>query len=283
MLSNAIAKPPVLAPQRREHGQPAAAAATPLVGVGVLFERSSYQQPAACRAFGLTGTLGLFAVVALLALWASQTTVRRVAAPAPMAVTLDMAPIAAAPPAPPVDVPPGPVQHEQEGSSAAATTTDTSLPQMPLPTIPSLQPRAAPGDREADRASADLRRIEQTTAPPALPNPQTAAAARAASASAEQAGLANWRSQLLGHLKPYLRYPRQAQNGRQEGVALVSAIVDRKGNVIGARIDRGSGYPTLDSEAVATVRRGSPVPPPTADIRGDPVTVTIPIQFSLRR
>ncbi|MGN8000186.1 energy transducer TonB family protein [Sphingomonas sp. 22176] len=106
---------------------------------------------------------------------------------------------------------------------------------------------------------------------------------RTNSASTAQVALANWQSELLGHLKRFLRYPRPSQSAREEGIAKVTITVDRQGQVLGARLARGSGYPMLDGEAVAMMRRGSPVPPPGADIPGDPVIVTIPILFSLRR
>ena len=86
----------------------------------------------------------------------------------------------------------------------------------------------------------------------------------------------------LAHLRPLLRYPRIAERDGQQGVALVAIGVDRQGIVRSARIVRGSGYPSLDGEALATVKRGSPLPRPTADIPGDPVSVELPIQFSLR-
>jgi len=249
-------------------------------------ERGGYRQPAACRAFGSGGTVCMFAMAIGIALWVPHSPVARIMPSAPLAVTFELAPVASAPPAQPVDVPPGPERHEQEASSEARPKAEPKTVDLPIPIVPlrsiSGAPPPAPSDRAAEQASADAPAVERTTAPPVVPNPGAAVAARVTSASAEQAALANWQSRLLGHLKRVLRYPRQARSGRQEGVALVTATVDRQGKVLSARLNRGSGYPMLDSEAVATVRRASPVPPPTEEIRGDPVVVTIPIQFSLR-
>lgn len=247
------------------------------------FERSVYEQPGICRTFGSAATLCLFALGLALMLWISLSPVARIATAAPQAVTLELAPVSSAPAAAPVDVPPGPVQQEQEASSEARPMTHPSPVEAFLPSAPSSQPRAAAAEATSERTSLDARAIERTTAPPAAAKPDAAVAAPATSAAAEQAARANWQSQLLGHLKGFLRYPRQAQSSRQEGITLVALTIDRQGKVLSARVERGSGYPTLDSEAVATARRGSPVPPPTADIRGDPVSVTIPIIFSLRR
>lgn len=252
-------------------------------------ERSRYEQPASCRVLGSTGTMCLFAIALGTILWAPYAPMTRIAPAAPSMVTFDLAPAPAAPPAPPVDVPPGQAQREQELSRAARPPTESLAEpvvrpaEMPPITLSLPPPGTAPAERAADQASRDARAVERTTAPPPAAKPGPTIAAPVTSAAAEQAALADWQSQLLGHLKTYLRYPRQARRSRQEGAVFVTVTVDRRGNVLDADVDRGSGYPALDNEAVATVRRGSPVPPPTADIRGNPVTVTIPIQFSLRR
>lgn len=275
MPSNALLRAPAHAPT----GLSRPFEVIPIRVDNVPLERSGYQQPVVCRTFGSIGTFCLFAVAIGILLWIPHSPVARIAPAAPLAVTFELAPAPSAPPAPPVDVPAGPVQQEQEASRTAEAKAEPKPVELLLPIVPSPPTVSVP----VDQASSDTRPVERTTAPPAMPDPGVTAAARVASASAERAALANWQSRLLGHLKAHLRFPRQAERSRQEGVALVSVTVDRQGRVLNARIDRGSGYPVLDGEALATVRRGSPVPPPTADIRGDPVTVTIPIQFALRR
>lgn len=247
----------------------------------VIWERSGYQPPAACRRLGASGTTAIFAVALAVLLSVPQSPLVRIAPSSRMAVTFELAPTPAAPPAPPAEVPPGPFQHEQEAASASRSVTPP-VPQVVPPPVPT-QPAAPAAAAQANEASTAARQVDQTSAPPAIPTPAVTVAARTNSASAEQTALANWQSELLGHLKRFLRYPRPSQSAREEGVAQVTVTVDRRGNVVGARLVRGSGYPMLDGEAVAMVRRGSPVPPPTTDIPGDPVSVTIPIQFSLRR
>ncbi|PFH79755.1 energy transducer TonB [Bacillus sp. AFS076308] len=65
-------------------------------------------------------------------------------------------------------------------------------------------------------------------------------------------------------------------------MAYVRFTVDRQGNVLSSQVDRSSGYPGLDQETLATVRRASPVPPPPSAIQGDPIDVVVPVVFSLR-
>ena len=252
----------------------------PLATVGVAWERSRYEPPAACRRLGISGTTLIFGAALAILVWVPQSPLVRITPSSRMAVTFEMAPIPAAPPAPPAEVPPGPLQQEQEAASTSQSVTPPE-PHVVLPPVP-IQPAAAAAV-QAEEASTATRRVDQTTAPPAITNQASTVAARTNSASTAQATIANWESELLGHLKRFLRYPRPSQSAREEGIAQVTITVDRQGHVLGARLARGSGYPMLDSEAVAMVRRGSPVPPPSADIPGDPVIVTIPILFSLRR
>ena len=258
-------------------------AACPPAGEIRMLGPGGYRPPRSSRAFGLGGTVLLFAAAISAFLLVLQSPAVRPAPASRLAVTFELATVPAAPPAPPVEVPPGPVQHEQEASTAARPISQPVPPVIPLPAPPPDAAGPIAEGKAADRPASDRRAVEQTTAPPSVATASAAVAARVNTASMEKAALANWQSALLGHLKGFLRYPRQAQSARQEGIALVSVSVDRQGRVLAVRIERGSGYPALDSEAVAMVRRGSPMPPPTADIRGDPVSVTIPIQFSLRR
>ncbi|WP_084445649.1 energy transducer TonB family protein [Sphingomonas sp. TDK1] len=252
----------------------------PLATAEVGWERSRYEPPTAGRRLGISGTALLFGAALAIMVWLPQSPLVRIAPSARMAVTFELAPTPAAPPAPPAEVPPGPLQQEQETASTSRSVTPPAPQILPLPE--QNQPAAAAA-AQPEEASTAARRVEQTTAPPAIANQASTVAARTNSASTAQAALANWQSELLGHLKRFLRYPRPSQSAREEGIAQVTITVDRQGHVLGARLARGSGYPMLDGEAVAMVRRGSPVPPPDADIPGDPVIVTIPILFSLRR
>jgi len=116
---------------------------------------------------------------------------------------------------------------------------------------------------------------------PAMPPASTPATPASPTTSASAA--ADWRARLLGHLKRYRHYPRQAEAARQQGVARIAITLRRSGEVTAVELIHGSGFPLLDQEACATARRASPVPPVEDGIPGDPVTVEVPIDFALRR
>ncbi|MCD7097032.1 energy transducer TonB [Stenotrophomonas sp. MMGLT7] len=198
------------------------------------------------------------------------------------AVMLELAPLPTAPPAPPTDLPPGPPQQERRKAQPKAEPT-------PMPT-----PRRVPRQEQAEVAepqqsderhndeSADID-VARSSAPPSVQAPPGSryAASQSSSGGAGQAR-ATWQAQVLGHLERFKRYPRPAQRRRQEGVVLMQFSVNRQGQVLQARIARSSGHESLDAEALATVQRASPLPPPSADIPGDPVEVTTPVEFFLR-
>ena len=59
--------------------------------------------------------------------------------------------------------------------------------------------------------------------------------------------------------------------------------MDRHGHVLSARIQRGSGHTLLDQEALALVRRAEPLPSPPDSVAGDPVVLTVPIEFYMEQ
>jgi len=227
--------------------------------------------------------LSVYAALLTATLWLHD------AAPPPdegnvQAVMVELAPLPTAPPAPPSELPPGPPQHAQQAQPKPA----------PKPPEPEPLPELAPDVEDpyqqmqedaAEDSAQEQAAIAQTTAPPsvdAAPGTEYAAS-QSVSGQARQQAVASWQGLLLGHLEKHRRYPRNAQRLRQQGVAHVRFSVDRQGRVSNPRIGRSSGHPLLDEETLATLLRASPVPPPPPDIHGDPVEVSIPVSFFIRR
>lgn len=237
--------------------------------------RSGYRQPAQARAVGAAALAAGGLLVALL------LSIRLSGPPAPAidvgrtaVFVVESLPLTRSEPPPPdpaVDQPPPPAQPP----AAAATTVQPAIaapvvmshaaPSIALPVVtPSPQPASEP----VPSSSAVAMPVEYPTRPaPAV----------------SEAAAADWRARLLGHLKRYRRYPRQAEAARQQGVARVAITLRRSGEVVAVELVRGSGYPLLDMEARTTVRRASPLPAVDDAVPGDPVTVEVPIDFTLRR
>lgn len=94
------------------------------------------------------------------------------------------------------------------------------------------------------------------------------------------AGSASYRDALLSHIRRYRRYPDDARNNNVEGVVWMRFIMDRRGGVIDAWIERSSGDGALDREALATINRAQPLPRIPAELP-ERLGIAIPIEFSL--
>jgi protein TonB len=110
-------------------------------------------------------------------------------------------------------------------------------------------------------------------APPAPPQPSAAAIAGART---------NWQAQLTGWLARYKRYPRVAEEQRQEGTAYLQFTMDRGGHVLAAHISRSSGFALLDEEVLALIQRAQPLPALPAEVPGATVQLVVPIAFTVR-
>ncbi|MCK7576413.1 MAG: energy transducer TonB [Chromatiales bacterium] len=106
--------------------------------------------------------------------------------------------------------------------------------------------------------------------------------AKGAGQGAGSQGVANYQGTLAAWLNRHKRYPDRARRLRQQGTVRVSFTIDRQGRLISHRIVGASGYPLLDQEVEALVRRASPMPPFPAGLTQSQLTITVPISFNLR-
>lgn len=92
---------------------------------------------------------------------------------------------------------------------------------------------------------------------------------------------ASWQGSVLQKLERLKRYPSDAQNDRQEGVATIKITINRQGNVLNAKLAKSSGYSLLDKEAVALAYRANPLPAVPEAIKGNNITINVPVEFHL--
>lgn len=222
-------------------------------------------------------------------------------APPPAAVMIDLAPMPAATVTPPTEAPPGPQETLSEPPPEPApvappplpTTPPAPAPEVAIPLPPPLPPRPPVQRRVHERGHRPptphpdtTRPAPATTAPPEVQAPAAPAPASAAPAPATSQPPADavptWQGELLGRLERYKRYPSDAQYRHEQGVAYLRFSMDRDGRVISASIVKSSGYADLDQETLALIQRAQPLPKPPPEIAGDPITLTVPVQFFLR-
>jgi len=209
--------------------------------------------------------------------------------PPPAAVMIDLAPLPA--PASPLPVPPEPVAQPQPQPQVEPAPPPPPQPQVEVPKVeqspapapavvlpikPPPRPKPKPVQRPAE--------IEPERPPPAAPPAVAAPPAPATTPPTVNPGAAraSWQAQLVGWLERYKRYPRLAQEQRQEGVVYLRFTMDRQGRVLSAQIEKGSGYSLLDEEVSALIQRAQPLPAPPPEVPGAQITLSLPVRFSLR-
>lgn len=189
---------------------------------------------------------------------------------------------------PPVEPPPEPVvQPEPEIKipelpplpDAAAVLAPPPPP--PPPARPKTAERKPPPKKVVERRkpiNPEKPPAERTTAQPRAlaPVAPTAAAPAEGAATASAASRANWRGTLVAHLNRFKRFP----GGANPGTVQVAFSIDRAGRVLSARLVGASGDALLDEEAVAMIRRASPVPAPPEGLGGGSISLSVPVKFS---
>lgn len=78
------------------------------------------------------------------------------------------------------------------------------------------------------------------------------------------------------------KYPPAAKTQKLTGVVTVHFTINRQGAVVSSRIVKGSGHSLLDQEVMALMKRVSPFPAMPKEMPQNSLSLTIPIQFSLR-
>jgi protein TonB len=91
-----------------------------------------------------------------------------------------------------------------------------------------------------------------------------------------------WEGKVLAQLNKHRRYPRDAHFARKQGVPYIRFVMNREGKVLSSRLERSSGVPSLDNEAVALPKRAQPLPKPPEDMPGDSIELVVPVEFFIR-
>lgn len=66
-----------------------------------------------------------------------------------------------------------------------------------------------------------------------------------------------------------------------QGTVQVSLQIDAEGNASNPTISQSSGKDLLDNQALETVRKALPLPPPPNILRGKPFPIVVPVVFRL--
>lgn len=161
----------------------------------------------------------------------------------------------------------------------AAMVQPFGMDQSPAPVlvpIGSVAPVATPTIAPSQTSSAESAATVLTPSSPPRRGAADGAAIKAPSGTSRSYA-AKVRSWLYAHKV----YPRRARMRREEGQVQVRFVLDRAGILLEGAVIRGSGNPVLDEEARAMLQRASPYPRAPAELPGERIEFSAPIEFIL--
>jgi protein TonB len=189
------------------------------------------------------------------------------------AVIVDLSPFVTPPTESQQDLAPGPEQQ--------------FLPQPPAPPEeqkpeeekPKVEPPPPTPESEVTLPQLDAK--PQPPKPvPETPPPTPTAPPRQRTASA--AAVTSWNISIAKQIESHKGYPSSGLRRRESGVTQVAFAIDRAGHVIDSRVIQSSGYTALDQEAIATLQRAQPFPPPPEGLAGEKFEFTVPVKFTVK-
>jgi protein TonB len=204
------------------------------------------------------------------------------------AIVLELAPLPVAPMETPNDIPPGPEQVEAEMTpdqppvEKIEEKVEEKIEQAPNPEVALLLPQ---------EAKPEPPKPMETQPAPATTAPQVPSAVEAALPAAPREDVPNtsnsnavprWKNAVVGLIERNKRFPIEARDRRQQGVAQVAFTVDRQGRVVASRIVTSSGSSALDKEALDVVQRAQPFPTPPPEVAGAQINFTFPYRFNIK-
>jgi protein TonB len=204
------------------------------------------------------------------------------------AMVVDLAPVPVSSIAEQTDMPIGPqqvqseyqpeqkIEEKQEEKVVAELAPDPDIAVSPPVPEPKPEPPKPPEELSPP--------VPATTMPEAVQRPELAPVPTAPTIGRPNNSNAvpAWKNQVVGILERNKRYPSEAQERHQQGVAQLAFSIDRQGKVMSSRIVQSSGSSALDAETLELVRRAQPFPAPPPELAGAQITLTVPIRFNIR-
>ncbi|MFC3101700.1 TonB family protein [Altererythrobacter lauratis] len=163
---------------------------------------------------------------------------------------------------------------------AAPPRPDPAILPPPAPTrsdvaeAPASAPSPAPETAAQAASAAPVATSAAATGPGTSPLPGTDPRARQQEA--------DYFALVSAHLNRRKVYPTEARRARQQGVVTVRFTVNRQGHVSNVSIRRSSGHALLDSATLDLLQRVAPLPPMPSSMQRDSITLSLPIDYSLR-
>lgn len=231
------------------------------------------------RRWGVAGAIALAAHALVIAIVVALVRPSQPAVPEPVML------IELPPPAGVADASPQPLEQAQpDRVSPEAPTPQIDVPPVkaPLPKDPVVLPPTPPRPSVNPVAPAPF----PMPASPAVAAPragiETGTTATPGNDPKAQAQVADYFALVSAHLNRRKRYPTEAKKALQQGVVTVRFTAHRDGSVSDVSIKRSSGHELLDQATIELLGRVAPLPRMPASMKRDSVTLSLPIDYSLK-
>jgi len=94
--------------------------------------------------------------------------------------------------------------------------------------------------------------------------------------------LASWQGRLAAHIERFKRYPADARERGEQGLARVAFTIDHEGHLLASHIVQSTGSPTLDQETLDMLARAQPLPAPPTGTPDRELSLIVPVRFNIR-
>ncbi len=171
-----------------------------------------------------------------------------------------------------------PEEMPQPPQQVAAQEITLPAPPEPAPVVMPLPPRQPPVKKEAK---------QEPPKPKKKPEQNTRVARDSTGLNEHRAArVTTAPPSYLGQVSAMLHrakvYPASARERGEQGRTVIRFTILRSGNTAGTMIVRSSGHRDLDLAASSVIARAGPFPPLPADYALPALSVTVPIEYSLR-
>lgn len=154
---------------------------------------------------------------------------------------------------------------------------------------------APPIEKPAEAQMATSAKVAAHPSPPSAPATALEQTARTDTAPTQMAAISpapssepakrdyGWLSEAISRrVEELKRYPAAARIDRAEGKVVVKAVINEDGSIGDVEIFQSSGFPSLDTAAIETIRQAAPfhLPHPLGRPR---MTIKIPMSYRLDR
>jgi len=165
-------------------------------------------------------------------------------------------------------------------TSKAQTQAETQTQTQAEVQSPASSAESAPTTPQVAPATSSVGGQPAARGHPAPASPQPAASRSSApAANGNPKAAAGYAAKVRLHLENFKVYPPQARRRHLRGVVMLAFTIDRQGRVLSGRIAKTSGAGELDQAALDMLAAAQPLPVPPAEVTGERIAMTVPVEF----